>query len=149
MTISDPSEQTTATETPVDVAAIMRQVRRQISERRVQQDESELVQALDQLNKQWDKIYEPLHLAPARSALGRVWDVVRARLHNEVRSYLDPMIYRQTELNANIVRALNHFSQRNRAQPGTDEIEALRDELIQLREQVRQLEETVQQSHDR
>lgn len=148
MTSPDPSEQTT-TEEPVDIAAIMRQVRRQISERHALRDTGELAQALDQLNERWDKVYEPLHLAPARAAIGRVWDVLRVRLHNEVRGYLDPMVYRQTELNANIVRALNQLSQRNRAQPGADEIEALRDEVIQLREQVRQLEELVQQHHDR
>jgi GT2 family glycosyltransferase len=148
MTIPEPSEQTTTDEL-VDIAAIMRQVRRQISERRVLQDTGALAQALDQLNEQWDKVYEPLHLAPARAVLGRAWDVVRARLHNEVRSYLDPMVYRQTELNANIVRVLNQLSQRSRTPSDADEIEALRDEVMQLREQVRQLEELVQQRHDR
>jgi O-antigen chain-terminating methyltransferase len=128
----------------------MRQVRRQIAERRGLQADRELAEALDRLNQRWDSVYEPLHLSPSRYAIGRVWDVLHTRLHNEVRSYLDPMIYRQTELNANIVRALNSLAQRNRLLPGADELESLRDEVIQLREQVRQLEELmVQQSHDR
>ena len=91
MTSSDPIEQTAAEE-PVDVAAIMRQVRRQIAERRGLQADRDLADALDRLNQRWDSVYEPLHLSPSRYAIGRVWDVLRTRLHNEVRSYLDPMI---------------------------------------------------------
>jgi polyhydroxyalkanoate synthesis regulator phasin len=125
----------------VDVAAIMRQVRRQISERQGRQVDQELVQALDTTNEQWDKVYEPLHLAPGRSLPGRLWDVLRMRLHQEVRSYVDPMIYRQTELNASIVRALNNIVRRSSFFARASEIEALHDEIIQLREQIRQLQE--------
>jgi hypothetical protein len=125
----------------VDVAAIMRQVRRHISERQGRQVDQELVQALDTTNEQWDKVYEPLHLAPGHSLPGRVWDVLRMRLHQEVRSYLDPMVYRQTELNASIVRVLNNLLRRSSFFARAAEIEALHDEIIQLREQVRQLQE--------
>lgn len=125
----------------VDVAAIMRQVRRQISERQGHQVDHELAQALNTTNEQWDKVYEPLHLAPGHSLPGRLWDVLRMRLHQEVRSYLDPMIYRQTELNSSIVRALNNIARRSSFFARATEIEALHDEIIQLREQIRQLQE--------
>ena len=126
---------------PVDVAAIMRQVRRRIAERQGPQVDNELGQTLHTLNGQWDKIYEPLRLPAARGVLGRVWNVVRSRLHHEVRGYLDPMIYRQTELNAGLVRALNSLSRRGQYGASEAELESLRDEILQLQEQVRKFEE--------
>jgi cell division protein FtsB len=58
-----------------------------------------------------------------------------------VRGYLDPMIYRQTEFNAAVVRALNSLSRRSQYGASEAELESLRDEIVQLRERVRQLEE--------
>lgn len=141
MTNTEPMLLAETPETPVDVAAIMRQVRLQINARQGRSTERELLQALEHLNRDWDKIYEPLNVSPSRYALARIWDALRARLHSEVRSYLDPMIYRQTELNAQLVRALNNLFQRSQLHASTSELEALRDELIQLREHIRQLEE--------
>lgn len=126
-------------DTPVDVAAVMRQVRERISERQGRQVDQELGANLARANEQWDKAYEPLQLAPSRSPLGRGWDVVRNRLHHEVRGYLDPMIFRQTDFNASVVRTLNNLVRR--APANTAELENLRDEVIQLRERIRQLEE--------
>ena len=62
-------------------------------------------------------------------------------MHNEVRAYLDPMIFRQTEFNSSVVRALNILFRRGQAVASAHEIEALRDEVIRLRAQVQQLEE--------
>ncbi len=126
---------------PVDVAAIMRQVRRQISERQNSQTDYDLQAAVDALNQQWDKVYEPLNLPPSTSLPGRAWEQLRTRLHSEVRSYLDPMVFRQTEFNANLVRALNNLLRRTGATASSAEVESLRDEIIQLREQVRRLQE--------
>lgn len=128
-------------EPPVDVAAIMRQVRRQISVRQSKQTDADLQAAIDALNQQWDRIYAPLELPPSASLAGQAWLQLSTRLHHEVRSYLDPMIFRQTEFNANLVRALNHLFHRTTSSASVDEIEALRDEIIQLREQVRRLQE--------
>ncbi len=133
----------TTHDSPVDVAAIMRQVRRRIAERQGPQVDTELGVTLHTLNTQWDKIYQPLHLPPVAGILGRVWNVVRGRIHFEVRSYLDPMIYRQTEFNAAAVRAFNSLSRRNQYGASEAELESLRDELVQLRERIRQLEERV------
>lgn len=127
----------------VDVAAVMRQVRRVVSERQGRQTDQELMQNLHLVNQQWDKIYEPLHLPPARSPLGKLWDVVRMRFHREVRGYLDPMMFRQSDFNASLVRTLNLLARRSSTITTSDEVEALRDEVIQLRERIRQLEERI------
>lgn len=127
-------------EPAVDVTAIMRQVRRQISERQGNQVGQDLHIALDRANQQWDQIYAPLALSPPTSFSGRLWNWLRVRLHHEVRGYLDAMIYRQTEFNASVVRALNSLARRSNFTASTAEVEALRDELIQLREEVRQLQ---------
>ena len=125
---------------PVDVAAVMQQIRRRISARQHERSDAELGAALHQANEQWSRVYEPLNVAPARSLIGVVWRFFSVRLHREVRSYLDPMIFRQSEFNASVVRALNNLARREPPDTG-DDVEALRDELIQLRERVRQLEE--------
>jgi len=130
-------------EAPVDVAAIMRQIRKNIAERREREDDRELDRALAEANERWSKIHEPLRLPPAGSLPGRAWELLRMRLHHEVRSYLDPMIFRQTEFNSAVVRALNSLARRGPA--ANPEVEALRDELIQLREEVRRLREQVEQ----
>ena len=145
MTSQDPAVEPALDEEPVDVAAIMRQIRRKIDERQQGRGaDTEIAQALDSANQQWNAVYEQLRLAPAGSTLGRAWDALRMRLHHEVRSYLDPMIFRQTEFNSSVVRALNGLFRRSQATVGQAEIEALRDEVIQLREQVRRLEDRLQ-----
>lgn len=137
----EPMSTPTSESESVDVAAIMRQIRRQISERRERQDDRALEQALRDANQSWDKVFAPLQLPPAGSLPGRAWELLRTRLHQEVRGYLDAMIFRQTEFNAAVVRALNALSRRGDAPAADPEVEALRDELIQLREEVRQLRE--------
>jgi O-antigen chain-terminating methyltransferase len=122
----------------------MRQVRRQISEQQGQQVERDMESALHSANQQWNSVFEPLNLPPGSSIPGRLWDMLRTRLHHEVRSYLDAMIYRQTEFNSSIVRALNSITRRNNFSASTAELESLRDEVIQLREQVRQLQERLE-----
>ncbi len=141
----EPEPEPPAPEPPVDVAAIMRQVRRQISLRQRKQTDYDLQAAIDALNQQWDHIYAPLELPTTTTLTGRAWAQFSTRLHHEVRSYLDPMIFRQTEFNAHLVRALNHLLHRTSSSADMDEIEALRDEIIQLREQVRQLQEQREQ----
>ena len=140
MTESDTAHDLESNAAPVDVAAIMRQVRRRISERQGPQIDHEIAQTLDVANQQWDKIYEPLQLPPLRSRLGRIWNLLRLHLHHEVRGYLDPMIYRQTEFNSSVVRTLNNLARRGQFAAPEAELESLRDEIIQLRERIRQLE---------
>jgi GT2 family glycosyltransferase len=148
MTIQDQSDKGRATTTgqpapdPVNVAAVMQQIRRRISARHVERTDAELDATLHQVNQQWDKVYEPLNVTPAGSPIGLIWRFFRVRIHREVRSYLDPMIFRQTDFNASVVRAINILARRPQAD-ASDEVEALRDELMQLRERVRQLEEQV------
>lgn len=124
-----------------DVAEIMRQVRRRIAERRDFTADRDLPLALEAANQQWDKVYEPLRLAAGKSLLGRAWEVFRNRLHQEVRSYLDPMIFRQTEFNSSVVRALNVIFRQSENRASSTEIEALRDEVLRLRAQVQRFEE--------
>lgn len=68
--------------------------------------------------------------------------MLRNRLHHEVHSYLDPLIFRQTEFNGSVVRALNTMARRLRGVAPAAEFEALRDEVALLREQVRLLQES-------
>ncbi len=140
MSISESADNLSSDTPPVDVAAIMRQVRRRISERQGPKVDQEIAQTLDVVNQQWDKVYEPLHLPPSQSGLGRAWNIFRTRIHHEVRGYLDPMIYRQTEFNSGVVRTLNSLARRSQFAANEAEIESLRDEVIQLRERIRQLE---------
>jgi GT2 family glycosyltransferase len=133
-------------EEPVDVAAIMRQIRKNIAERREREDDRELDRALAEVNERWSGIHEPLRLPPAASLPGRAWDVFRTRLHHGVRGYLDGMIFRQTEFNSSVVRALNSLARRERAPNVGPEVEALRDEIIQLREELRRLREQVEET---
>ncbi len=140
MSISEPADNLSSDTPPVDVAAIMRQVRRRISERQGPKVDQEIAQTLDVVNQQWDKVYEPLRLPPSQSQLGRAWNIFRTRIHHEVRGYLDPMIYRQTEFNSGVVRTLNNLARRSQFAANEAEIESLRDEVIQLRERIRQLE---------
>jgi O-antigen chain-terminating methyltransferase len=123
----------------------MRQVRRQISERQGRQIDQDMTTALHHANQQWSAVYEPLNLPPVSSVQGWAWHKLRDRLHAEVRSYLDPMIYRQTEFNASVVRVLNNLMRRSNFAASTAEVESLRDELVQLREQVRQIHEQREQ----
>jgi hypothetical protein len=126
---------------PVDVAEIMRQVRARIVERQGRQSDAAVDQALGDANRLWDKVHTPLTLPAGGSPLSRAWEVLRSRLHHEVRSYLDPMIFRQTEFNGSVVRSLNTMARRLRNTAPAADLEALRDEVALLREQVRRLEE--------
>ncbi|NJM07997.1 hypothetical protein HC891_20105 [Candidatus Gracilibacteria bacterium] len=128
---------------PADVAAIMRQIRRKIEERQSRDTSGELDQALGLVNSGYN-IYQPLSLPPAASLPGRAWDIFRMRLHHEVRSYLDAMIFKQTEFNSATVRALNNLARRSRYSASTSEVESLRDEIIVLREEIRRLREEMQ-----
>jgi GT2 family glycosyltransferase len=128
---------------PVDIAAIMRQIRRKIDERQSRDTGGELDQALELINHGYN-IYQPLSLPPAASLPGRAWDVFRTRLHHEVRGYLDTMIFKQTEFNTGVVRAINNLTRRSRNSASVAEVESLRDEIIVLREEIRRLREELQ-----
>lgn len=142
MTTPETPEPTAGEAEPVDVAAIMRQVRARIVERQGRQSDAAVDLALGDANRLWDKVHTPLTLAAGGSPLSRAWEVLRTRLHHEVRSYLDPMIFRQTEFNGSVVRSLNTMARRLRNTAPAAELEALRDEVALLREQVRQLQES-------
>jgi GT2 family glycosyltransferase len=133
---------------PVDIAEIMRQVRARIAERQTRQHDTSLDHLLGDTNRLWEQVYEPLNLPPSTTPIGRVWETFRSRLHHEVRSYLDPMIFRQTEFNGSVVRTLNQIARRMRNVAATAEVEALRDEVTLLREQVRKLQEAIAQRTD-
>lgn len=125
----------------VDVAEIMRQVRQRIAERQDHSFDRDLPLAMEAANQQWDKVYEPLRLPAGTSLPSRAWEALRTRLHQEVRSYLDPMIFRQTEFNSSVVRALNVMFRQSELRASRAEIEALRDEVLRLRAQVQRFEE--------
>ena len=106
----------------------------------------ELEQSLRELNTRWNQIYERLALSRSRiPVLGRLWDALRHRVHAEVRSYLDPMIYRQVELNAAVVRTLNGLTAGLYGGSLAATLEMLYREVVELRARVRQLEEQGQQ----
>jgi hypothetical protein len=73
--------------------------------------------------------------------LGRLWAAVRQSIHGEVRAYLDPMIWRQTELNAATVRSLNALVRELYGGPLAKSLRALNLEVYSLRKELRALKE--------
>jgi hypothetical protein len=102
----------------------------------------ELAQSLKELNTRWNQVYEPAMTVTSRIPLvGRLWTALRRQVHAEVRSYLDPMIYRQVELNAAVVRSLNVLSSGLYGGSLPRSLQAVYQEVVALRERVQYLEE--------
>ncbi len=104
----------------------------------------ELEENLKVLNTRWDRIYEPLEVKRRTPLLGDLWAGIRRRFHEEVRSYLDPMIYRQSEVNGAIVSALNLLARGVYGGSLARSLQTLHREVRELRKQVEGLQHHLQ-----
>jgi O-antigen chain-terminating methyltransferase len=100
-----------------------------------------LVESQQEVNLRWNQIYEPFVVSSRTPLLGRLWAAVRSRLHGEVRSYVDPMVWRQTEMNAALVRSLNVLVQELYGGPLGKNLQALNREVLNLRQEIQGLKE--------
>jgi O-antigen chain-terminating methyltransferase len=101
----------------------------------------ELDQHLRELNTRWDQLYEPFEVKSRTPLIGELWASLRRHIHQEVRSYLDPMIWRQSELNAAFVSSLNLLTTGLYGGSLARSLQKLYQEIAALREQVQTLEE--------
>jgi O-antigen chain-terminating methyltransferase len=69
-------------------------------------------QNLAYINSNWDIHNNSYVIRSQRPFIGEMLVKGRRLVHGEVRRYVDPMVYRQTEFNASTVRILNQTSQR-------------------------------------
>ena len=100
----------------------------------------ELEENLKVLNTRWNQIYEPLEVKRRTPLLGDLWARIRRRFHEEVRSYLDPMIYRQSEINGAIVSTLNLLARGFYGGSLARSLQTLQREVHELRKQVEDLQ---------
>lgn len=144
----------------LDVEAIMEEIRGEIALRRQQGELEEpdlslyrplltmppgLEEDQKELNTRWDGIYEPFEVRSRTPLLGRLWAAVRGRIHGEVRTYLDPMVWRQTEFNAAVVRTLNVLVRELYGGPLANNLQALNREVTRLQKENQALKERLQQ----
>lgn len=146
-------------EDTLDVEQIMADIRQGIAQR--QQDgeldepdlsgyrpfgnaPEELEASQRELNTSWNQIYEPYEVQSRLPLLGRIWAAVRRSLHGEVRAYLDPMVWRQTDFNAAAVRSLNAVVRELYGGPLARNLQAMNRELLYLRKEVQALRKRLQ-----
>jgi O-antigen chain-terminating methyltransferase len=144
----------------LDVEQIMAEIRQEIAQRQqdgelaepdlsiyrpFQNAPDELETSQRELNTCWDQIYEPYEVRSRIPLLGRFWAAIRRRFHGEVRAYLDPMIWRQTDFNAAAVRSLNVVVRELYGGPLARNLQAMNRELLYLRKEVQTLRKRLQQ----
>jgi hypothetical protein len=101
----------------------------------------ELEKHIKFLKEHQDKLYEPLSVRSRTPLLGKVWADIRRHIHEEVRSYLDPMVWRQSELNAAVINSLEALAHGFYSGSLARSLQALYLEIVELRRQVRSLED--------
>jgi O-antigen chain-terminating methyltransferase len=69
---------------------------------------------LDFLAKTWDIQNDSYHISSHQPVIGPVLVHGRYLVHDEVRRYVDPVIFQQTQFNANTLRILSWMFQRIR-----------------------------------
>lgn len=105
----------------------------------------ELEASQRELNTCWNQVYAPYEVRSRIPLLGRVWAAIRRRFHGEVRAYLDPMIWRQTDFNAAAVRSLNALVRELYGGPLARNLQAMNRELLYLRKEVQTLRKRLQE----
>lgn len=148
--MTDPEE----IEDALDVEQIMAEIRQEIARRQqsgelaepelrayrpFQNIPPELEASQHAINTGWNRIYEPLEVRRRMPLLGHLWAAVRRRLHGEVRAYLDPMVWRQVDFNAAVVRSLNVLVRELYGGPLATNLQAMNRELLSLRREVQAL----------
>lgn len=99
----------------------------------------ELTQRLAELNAGWKRSYQPPVVTSRTPVLGSAWAAMRRRIHEEVRAYLEPLIWEQNDVNAAIVRSLNVLASGLYGGLLQRSLQALYREVVELRQQVREV----------
>ena len=146
----------------LDVEQIMAEIREEIARRQrsgelaepdlrayrlFQSAPPELQASMHEINTGWNRIYEPLTVRSRLPLLGTLWAAVRRRLHGEVRAYLDPMVWRQVDFNAAVVRSINALVQELYGGPLAANLQAMNRELLSLRREVQALRKQLREQH--
>ena len=144
---------------PLDVEQIMAEIRADIAHRqqRGELEEPELggyrpfqsippdlMESQKECNTRWNQIYEPFEVRSRLPLLGRLWAALRRSIHSEVRSYLEPMVYRQIDFNAAAVHGLNALVRELYGGPRAKNLRDLNREVLALRRQLQELQARVQ-----
>lgn len=79
---------------------------------------------LEYLNNTWEICNDQYFITSHRMISRRITVPARRLLNDEVRRYIDPLVFQQTEFNANVVRILNWYAKK---------IEELEDEIRDLK----------------
>jgi hypothetical protein len=108
----------------------------------------ELEQNLLQLKQQANQIYEPFQVQSQTPLIGKLWASLRRNIHEEVRAYLDPMIWRQSDVNSVLTSSLNMLTTGLYGGSLAQSLQALCKEVSELRQRVRDLEDQLQESPD-
>ena len=107
-------------EVEIDVEEIMSRIRENIRRRKeashLQENQKlesndidrDLNRDLNFINSNWDVKNNEYHISSHRPMVGKPLVKGRELVHNEVRRYVDPVIQKQTEFNASMVRILNN-----------------------------------------
>lgn len=67
---------------------------------------------LEYLNNTWELCNDQYSITSHRMISRRITVPARRLLNDEVRRYIDPLVFQQTEFNANVVRILNGYAKK-------------------------------------
>lgn len=148
----------------VDVEQIMAEIQSALEERRRAGELAEpdmghyhvfdsppgdLDEKLKEVNARSGQIYEPFDVSSRTPVLGDLWAALRRRIHEEVRSYLDPMVWRQSEFNTLVSQILNIVAKGLYGGSLARSLQTLHREVQLLRQQVADLQDQVGEQQDR
>jgi hypothetical protein len=105
----------------------------------------DLEKNLEDLNERWNQVYEPHQVESSTPVLGNLWAAIRRRIHEEVRSYLDPMIYRQSDIYGAVVASLNVLAKGLYGGSLASDLQTLYAEMLRLKQQVLDLESRLEE----
>ncbi len=106
----------------------------------VQEPPEELVQGLKELQARWKQPYTPIEVKGGPPLVGGLWAEMRRRVHEEVRSYLEPLIWNQNEVNAAVVHSLNALTNGLYKSSLQHSLQLLQQEVLELRRQLHDLQ---------
>ena len=142
----------------IDVEDIMRKIRENIQKRREsgantgemkdlideplqtpetgKLDIDNLQQALDYLNRNWDTHAE-YSISSHRRFIGRFLIRGRQLVHGEVRRYVDPIVGKQTEFNAHLVRVINGLIRQVKTEISGEIDDRVKDVVVAVNEDIK------------
>lgn len=104
----------------------------------------ELTESLKDLNTHWKQTLPPLEVQSRTPVIGKAWAALRRRIHEEVRSYLEPLLWQQNDIHAAMVRSLNVLTTGLYGGSLQRSLQALHQEVVGLRQEMQALREQAQ-----